>query len=64
MITKMDNSLVMDADDISRELRISKSNAYNIMHSQNFPLVRVGVKRLICYRKDFEKFVAEHLMKK
>ncbi len=53
----------MSADDVARELGISRSNAYNIMRTRGFPSMRVGVKRIVCYRKDFEKWVADKLMK-
>lgn len=53
---------VMSADDLAHELGISRSNAYNIMRSKGFPAMRVGVKRIICYRKDFEKYL-ENLKK-
>ena len=51
----------MSADDVARELGISRSNAYQIMHSAGFPSMRVGVKRIVCYRRDFEKWVADKL---
>jgi predicted DNA-binding transcriptional regulator AlpA len=51
----------MSADDVARELGISRSNAYQIMHSTGFPSMRVGVKRIVCYRCDFEKWVADKL---
>lgn len=51
----------MSADDVAHELGISRSNAYNIMRSKGFPSMRVGVKRIVCYRRDFEKWVADKL---
>lgn len=54
-----DQTVTMDADDIARELNISKSLAYCVMKSRGFPSFRVGVKRIICYRKDFEQWLAE-----
>lgn len=51
----------MSADDVAHELGISRSNAYQIMHSAGFPSVRVGVKRIICYRKDFDRWLAGKL---
>lgn len=54
---------VMSAEDVARELGISRSNAYNIMRTRGFPSMRVGVKRIICYRKDFDRWIAEKLMK-
>ena len=50
---------VMNADDVARELGISRSLAYAIMKSRGFPSMRIGVKRIICYRKDFERWLAE-----
>ena len=54
---------VMSAEDVARELGISRSNAYNIMRTRDFPSMRVGVKRIICYRKDFDTWIADKLMK-
>lgn len=54
---------VMSAEDVARELGISRSNAYNIMRTRGFPSMRVGVKRIICYRKDFDRWIADKLMK-
>jgi predicted DNA-binding transcriptional regulator AlpA len=52
-------STTMNADDVARELGISRSLAYAIMKSRGFPSMRIGVKRIICYRKDFEQWLAE-----
>lgn len=54
-----DQTAMMNADDVARELGISRSLAYAIMKSRGFPSFRVGVKRIICYRKDFEQWLAE-----
>jgi predicted DNA-binding transcriptional regulator AlpA len=51
-------STTMNADDVARELGISRSLAYAIMKSRGFPSMRIGVKRIICYRKDFEQWLA------
>ena len=37
---------VMNADDVARELGISRSLAYAIMKSRGFPSMRIGVKRI------------------
>ena len=50
---------VMNADDVARELGISRSLAYAIMKSRGFPSFRVGVKRIICYRADFERWLSQ-----
>lgn len=54
-----DQVVTMSADDVARELGISRSLAYAVMKSRGFPAMRIGVKRIICYRKDFEKWLAE-----
>lgn len=53
----------MSADDVAWELGISRSCAYAVMRSRGFPSMRVGVRRIVCYRKDFEKWVAEKMMR-
>lgn len=59
MLTKQtDQAVAINADDIARELNISRSLAYQVMKSKGFPSIRIGVKRIICYRKDFEKWLA------
>lgn len=56
----MDKSTTtMNADDIARELGISKSLVYNLMRTKDFPSVRIGCKRIICYRADFERWLSQ-----
>lgn len=54
-----DQSDVISAYDVARELGISRSLAYAIMKSRGFPSMRIGAKRIVVYRKDFEKWLAE-----
>ena len=49
--------------EVAKQIGISRSNAYNIMRTRGFPSMRVGVKRIICYRKDFDRWIADKLMK-
>ena len=56
----MDKSTTtMNADDIARELGASKSLVYCLMKSKDFPAVRIGCKRMICYRADFERWLSQ-----
>lgn len=59
MFATKDQTIAMNADDVARELGISRSLAYCVMKSRGFPSMRIGVKRIICYRKDFERWLAE-----
>lgn len=61
--SQTNQKLTMSAADVAWELGISRSCAYAVMRSRGFPSMRVGVKRIVCYRKDFEKWVAEKKMK-
>lgn len=54
-----DRAVTMNADDVARELGISRSLAYCVMKSRGFPSMRIGVKRIICCREDFERWLAE-----
>lgn len=38
--------LTLDAGEIARTLGISRANAYNLLHAEGFPTLRIG-KRLI-----------------
>lgn len=55
---------IMNADDIARELGISKSLAYCLMKTKGFPSVRIGVKRIVCPRAEFEKWLHQQKCKK
>ena len=54
----------MNADDIARELGVSKSLVYGLMKTKDFPAVRIGVKRIVCYRTEFEKWLHQQKSKK
>ena len=61
----MDKSTTtMNADDIARELGVSKSLVYCLMKSKDFPSVRIGPKRIICYRSDFDSWLRQQKQKK
>jgi excisionase family DNA binding protein len=53
----------MTAQDVANELRISRSKAYEIMRSRGFVSYRIGVKRIICYRSDFEAWLSRQQQK-
>lgn len=46
----------LKADDISRYLGISRAGAYTLMHSEGFPLIRIG-KRMVAPRDKFLQWV-------
>lgn len=44
--------MILSADHIAMFMGISRSSAYTLMHSQGFPLVRIG-KRMLCPKDKF-----------
>ena len=38
---------VLSANDLAKVLRISKANAYNLLHSQGFPTLNVGGRLMV-----------------
>lgn len=53
----MDDSglpIVMSAQDIQKALKISKTKAYEVLHSDNFPAFKIGKQ----YRVHRDKFLA------
>ena len=57
-------STTMNADDIARELGVSKSLVYGLMKTKDFPALRIGAKRIVCYRTEFEKWLHQQKSKK
>lgn len=55
------NPQVLSVEEVAYELGVSRSSAYALFHRKDFPCLRVGVKRLVCMRPDFERFVAEKM---
>ena len=47
---------VLDINDISLALRVSRANAYKISGSKGFPRLKVG-KRVLVQKKDFIEWV-------
>ena len=47
---------MLNADKIAKYLEISRAGAYELMHSEGFPLIRIG-KRLIVPRDKFLEWV-------
>ena len=47
---------MLNADKIARYLEISRAGAYELMHSEGFPLIRIG-KRMIVPRDKFLEWV-------
>ena len=51
---------MLNADDIKRYMRISRAEAYQQMHSEGFPLIRIG-KRMLAPRDKFLEWVQEQV---
>ena len=49
---------MLNADDIKRYMRISRAEAYQQMHSEGFPLIRIG-KRMLAPRDKFLEWVED-----
>lgn len=49
---KDDLPMTLDAEDIREVLGVSRAGAYQIMHSEGFPLIKFG-KRMLCLRENF-----------
>ena len=49
---------MLNADKIAEYLEISRAGAYTLMHSEGFPLIRIG-KRMIVPRDKFLQWVDE-----
>lgn len=49
--------LSLDVSDIAKILGISKANAYELCHSNNFPAVKVGERRIIVPKPAFVKWL-------
>lgn len=47
---------MLNADKIAKYLEISRAGAYEVMHSEGFPLIRIG-KRMIVPRDKFLEWV-------
>ena len=47
---------MLNAKDVERSMRISRAEAYEQMHSEGFPLIRIG-KRMIVPRDKFLEWV-------
>ena len=47
---------MLNAKDVERYMRISRAEAYEQMHSEGFPLIRIG-KRMIIPRDKFLEWV-------
>lgn len=45
---------VLNADEIAAALRISRANAYTLMHSKNFPTIYIGKRMVVLKEKLLE----------
>lgn len=51
--------LVLNADQLAAALQISRAGAYNLMHAEGFPTIRIG-KRMVVSKEAFLKWLAEN----
>ena len=51
---------MLNADKIAKYLEISRAGAYELMHSEGFPLIRIG-KRMIVPRDKFLEWVEDQV---
>lgn len=51
--------LVLDADEIGKVLNISRSNAYALLHRQDFPTLMIG-KRMLVPKDRFLKWIEDN----
>ena len=51
--------LAYNAAELAERLRISRPTAYNLMHTENFPALRIGEKRLIVPAEALERWLLE-----
>lgn len=56
------NNQVLSAEQVAHELGISRSAVYTLFRQKNFPSVRVTDKRIVCFRQDLEKWIAQRKM--
>ena len=52
--------LTLNAEDISRKLNISRTSTYNLMHTEGFPILKVG-KLMLIPRDKFLSWMNEHI---
>lgn len=43
--------LTLCADDVAQVLSISRSNAYTLMHSRDFPTIKIGKRMVVAKEK-------------
>ena len=51
---------MLNADKIAKYLEISRAGAYELMHSEGFPLIRIG-KRMIVPKDKFLEWVEDQV---
>ena len=49
----------LNAEDIAAYIGISRSNAYNLLHCEGFPRLKLG-KRLVVQKEKFLKWIDEN----
>ena len=53
-------SLCLTVDDLCGQLQISRPTAYSLVHSEGFPVIRVG-RRLIIPKSGLEQWLNEQI---
>lgn len=52
--------LALSADEVAQVLGISRANAYNLMHSKGFPVLKIN-KRLVVPKEKFLSWIEEQV---
>jgi len=58
-----DYPICMNAEDVQEVLGVSRAGAYTVMHSADFPLVKLG-KRMLVPRDEFFDWLERQINKK
>lgn len=53
--------ITMNANEVAAVLGISRSAAYALMHSEGFPVIRIG-KRMVVYRDRFVEWMDKQIV--
>lgn len=51
--------LVLNAEQVAAVLQISRAGAYTLMHSEDFPTIRIG-KRMVVAKDAFFQWLSDH----
>ena len=56
---KKPDALCLTVEDLCDLLQVSRPTAYNLVHMEGFPVIRLG-RRLLIPRAGLERWLAEH----